>query len=826
VTFARLVRQNERNHLWLGEGLPVLDTLVQDLRYGARTLRKSAGFTAVAVMTLALGIGANTAIFSLVDAVLLRSLPYSQPDRLVSLWQMGLPKGGLLALQERSQSMEVAGYTMEAGLNLMSGEEPLRLVGSRITSNLLPLLGVNPQLGRAFRADEQRPTQSHVLILSHSLWRRLYGADRSAIGRFVALEGSNYEVIGVMPPEFRFPTAETDFWIPIQVTPGGSDLWGNFSYLPIGRMRRGVTLAQASAEYRALVPQIVRLFPWPMPAHYAEWTSVSPLQNSVVAGVQTKLILLLGAVGLVLLIACANVANLFLTRAASRQKEIAVRAALGAGRGRIVRQLLTECLLIAAGGGILGMAIAQGGLIALRDLLPADTPRLAEAALDLRVLAFTAALVLATGLTFGLVPAWRASKIDLEQTLRGNSQKAGVGRSRRRLSAALAITEAALMVVLLAGAGLMLKSLWLLSRLDAGVRADHVLTALITPNGSFCARGDQCVSFYNSLLDRVRALPGVESAALADNVPFGDVYPVALAIEDRPELSAASPFSAWTFIASPGLLRALGISLLAGRDFTDGDRTSGPGVVLVSRAMAEQLWPGQNPLGKHVKPSWVKEWRTVVGLVADVREHSLDPKGSERVVGDIYFPAAQGVIFPLSDARLVVRVAGNPATMAAGLREAVAAIRGDVPVSQIRTLDDTLALSISAPRSTASLFAIFALLALALGAIGIYSVVSYSVAERTQEIGVRLAVGAQKADVLKLVLGEGMRLAGVGILIGLAAAVALTRLMQSLLYGVSAVDPATYAAVALLLAGVAALACYLPARRAMRVDPIVALRYD
>ncbi len=475
---------------------------------------------------------------------------------------------------------------------------------------------------------------------------------------------------------------------------------------------------------------------------------------------------------------------------------------------------------------MLGLALAQGGLVLLRNFLPADTPRLVETSVDLRVLAFTMALVLITGIAFGLAPAWRATRTDIETVLRGTSQKSGAGRGRRKLCGALVIAESALMVVLLVGAGLVLKSLWRLSHLEIGVPSDHVVTALLTPNGSMCAQGDRCVGFYDEVRQRIAALPGVESVAIGDSVPFGSVGATALAVEDHPEFSAASPYSAWYFTASPNLLRTLGIPLLAGRDFLESDRAGAPGVVLVSRKMAERLWPGENPLGKHVKPSWTKEWRTIEGVVSDVRESSIAQEGSERVVGDIYFPAAQGVIVPLGDARLIVRTAARPDETEASLREVISNIRSDVPVSQIRTMDEVLARSISAPRSTASLFALFAALALFLGAIGIYSVVSYSVAERTREIGVRVAIGAQRGDVLRLVVGEGLKLATVGLAIGIVAALIGSRLMRAILYEVQPADPATYASVAMLLIGIAALACYVPARKAMGVDPMVALRHE
>ena len=549
-------------------------------------------------------------------------------------------------------------------------------------------------------------------------------------------------------------------------------------------------------------------------------------KSAEVGSVRTKLLLLLGAVGLVLLIACANVANLMLLRAAARQREIAVRTALGAGTRRADAATSHGIAADRVVWRRAWIAMAQGGLTLLRNFLPADTPRLVETAVDFRVLWFTLALVLITGILFGLAPAWRASRTDIESVLRGSSQKSGTGRERRRLSAP---------------GDRRIRADGCAARWR-GTRAEKFVAAIASGNwsaGGSCCHGVAHPQRRHVLAGRSMRRFLQRSAGKnrgdcrewnrsrsRDSVPFGDVGATALAVEDHPEFSAASPYSAWYFTASPNLLRTLGIPLLAGRDFLDSDRAGAPGVVLVSRKMAERLWPGQNPLGKHVKPSWMKDWRTVAGVVADVRESSIAQEGSERVVGDIYFPAAQGIIVPISDARIVVRTAARPEDTETSLREVIAKIRSDVPVSQIRTMDEVLARSISAPRSTASLFALFAALALLLGAIGIYSVISFSVAERTQEIGVRVAIGAQRSDVLRLVLGEGLKLAGSGLVIGLVAALIASRLMQAILYEVQPVDAITYAGVAVILAGVAALACYVPARNAMRVDPMVALRHE
>jgi predicted permease len=808
-------------------GLPVIETFLQDLRFGARMLRKNPGFTAVAILTLALGIGANAAIFSLVNGVLLKPLPYSQPDRLVKLWNIGMPKGALLALKDRMKTVDIAGFTWSDGWNITGLDEPLRVNGSRISPEVFSMLGVHPEIGREFRSEDQPPAQSHVVILSHGLWLRLFGGDPNALGRSVTIEGIPCQIIGVMPAGLRFPDPTTEFLLPMTTETAGSTLWGGFAYGALGRLRSGITLEKARAEYRSLVPQIVKLYPWPMPTHYAEWTTVTPLMESLVGGVQTKLYLLLGAVGLVLLIACANVANLMLTRASSRQKEIAVRRALGAGRIRLIRQMLTESVLLAACGGAVGLAISWAGLAGLKVALPSDTPRLAEATLDWRVLAFTALLALFTGLFFGLTPAFRASHTDIEQSLRGGSSKSGVGRGRRRLSSALVVCESGLMVVLMISAGLMLKSLWRLAHMSTGIRTDNILTAVVTPQARLCSQGNECVDFFNALVERASTLPGVESAAFTDKIPLDGAGFVPLAVEGRPEFTSSSPLNAYEFTVSPGFLRTFGIPLLSGRDFRNSDRVGAAGAVIISRELADNVWPGQNPVGQHIKPSWVKDWFTVVGVVADVREFAIYPEGAQaRLDGDIYFPAAQGIMFPLDEGRLVVRTKGNPEQLATIIRETVAVLRKDVPVSSIRTMDNIFSDAVSAPRSVASLFSLFAALALFLGAIGIYSVVSYSVAERTQEIGVRLAIGAQRIDVLRLVLGQGMRLVILGIGLGIAASVAATRLILGLLYGVGHTDVATYLGVTMVLAFVAALACYVPARRAMRVDPVIALRYE
>ncbi len=813
-----------------------MGTLFQDLRYGLRMLARSPGFTTVAVLTLALGIGANSAIFSLVNGILLNKLPYAQPERLVGAWEASAPPGLLEALRRQGQTMDLAAYTYASGFNL-NGETPLRLAGSTVSANLFSLLGVRPELGRVFRPGEDRPGQDQVVILSHTFWQSYFGGSRDVIGRSIQIDGINREIVGVMPTSFQLPSDVTELWEPMHLDPGSiGPYWGLWSYQLIGALKPDVTIAQAEAEEQLLRPQILKLFPWRMPDDWGQGKHVSFWQQQIVGDVHSKLLLLLGAVTLILLIACANVANLLLARAGARQREVTVRTALGADRGRIVRQLLTESLLLGIGGGAVGLIFAIGGLRALKLLLPADTPRLAAVSIDAQVLGFTAFVAILTGLVFGLVPALRASKLDLEQSLKGDTARTGIGVARRRLSSGLVVAEIALAMMLVVSAGLLIRTLWRLAQINTGLEGSHVLTARVTPNGNWCQGENfqRCQEFYRQVLERLRTLPTVQDAAAVDAVPLGGrVGPQALAVEDRPLPPGHNPFEVWQFTITPGYLRTLGIPLLKGRTFTDADYGERPGldqlgssVVLVSAAAARRFWPGQDPIGKRLKPSWQKPWRTVVGVVGDVREYSVAPKWAEGTIGDIYYPYYAGVESSAPDMTLVVRTRGLPTQLAQDVRAVVAGVNPDVPLSEVRTMDGILSASISPQRSTMWLFTGFALLALLLGAVGIYGVLSFSVAERTHEIGLRIALGAQRNNVLKLVIGKGFKLTLMGVGIGILGALALTRFLSSLLYGVKPTDPLTFVLVALILAAVALAACYIPARRATKVDPMVVLRYE
>ncbi len=802
----------------------------QDVRYALRMLGKNPGFTAIAVLTVALGIGANTAIFSVVSGVLLRPLPYPNPNQLVSVTG-SYPRGAFVAMREQARTMDVGVYAEGYEFNLTGLGDPLRLAGASISAELFSILGARPELGRTLRAGEDIAGGDNLVILSHALWQQKFAADPQIIGRWISLEGAGYQVIGVMPPDFRFPSPETQIWIPLHIDSRQPEKYWGGDYMPmIGRLRPGATIAQAAAEARSLQPQLRTLFPWPMPPTWnADVTAVN-LQKGMVSDERARMLILLGAVALVLLIACANVANLMLSRAATREREFAIRSVLGAGRQRMIRQLLTESSLIAFIGGALGLILAINGLSLLKSALPADLPRLTDIGIDWHVLCFTAALALLTGIVFGLAPALHFSGTNFSESLKSGargSTASGIGGLRT----GLVTSEVAVAVLLVIAAGLLIRSLWALSHVNPGFRADYILTARINPNESFCEQPGRCASFYHQLLDRVRALPGVNGAALVSTLPLGGrVAKLSAEVEDHPP-SSSEPYPLfWENIVSPDYFRLMNIQILSGRAFTELDASASPPVVIVTAATARRYWPGENPLGKHITPALENNWYTVVGVVADVRGYDLLHNVPQWMDGAVYVPygpytQGEGGSRPVQ-MTLTVRTSTDQTQTANLLRSTVAELNPEVPVTEVRSMGSFLSDAVSTPRSTTALFVAFAALALGLGVTGIYGVLSYFVAQRTREIGIRVALGAQRSSVFGLVLMEGTKMSGLGILIGIAAALALTRLMQSLLYGVGTSDPLTFLGVVIVIAMVTLLACYLPARRAMRVDPMVALRYE
>jgi putative ABC transport system permease protein len=811
-------------------GANIMETLLQDLRYGARMLRKNPGFTAVAVLTLALGIGANTAIFSLVNGILLRPLPFATPQNLVSITGT-YPKGAFVAMREEMQSFDAAAYFEGHEFNLTGRGEPLRLSGVLVSAEFFSVLGVRPELGHPFYPGDDKAGHDNYVVLSHALWQQRFASDPSIIGRSIELEGVSRQVVGVMPAEFRFPSTKTQVWIPFHSDPRDTiDHWASDFMTIIGRLRRGSTINQARTEIRMFQSRVFKLFPWPMPSAWNADISVVELHHGMVADVRSRLFLLLGAVGLILLIACVNVANLALSRAATREKEIAVRAAMGAERGRVIRQLLTESVLLAFFGGLLGILFATEGLQLLKATLPADTPRLADAHIDWRVLVFTGGLAILTGFLFGLAPALHSSRTALAESLNSAGRGAAVSISQR-LRSGLAIAEVAFAVLLVIAAGLLIRSFLALSHVDPGFRAERLLTARVTPNQEFCSDPSRCISFYRELLDRMRVVPSVNSAALINTLPLGGrLAKRSLEIESEPTSPGAIMPLFWMDVVTPDYLSLMSIPVLAGRGFTSADDSGNPPVAIVTASTARRYWPGRSAVGSHVRLDRDTEWRTVVGIISDVRAYDLQKYVPDWMNGTIYVPytpkaTLEGGRVP-SDMTIVVQSSLEESQVQDVLRRTIASINPEVPASEIKPMRAVVSESFSTPASTTVLFVIFAALALVLGLIGIYGVLSFLVSRRTREIGIRLALGAQHRDVLWLVMKEGAKFSLIGIALGLASGLAITRLLASELYSTSPADPATYIATAVLMTAITLLACYIPTRRAMRVDPLIALRHE
>ncbi len=807
-----------------------MTSLLQDLRYALRQLRKSPGFTAVAVLTLALGIGGNTAVFSLVDGILLLPLPYSKPDQLISVTG-SYPAGAVVAMREQLHTMDVGAYAEGHDFNLTGLGEPVRLTGTLVSAELLSILGVRPELGRTFYPGEDSAGQDNYVILSHALWEQRFGSDPSIIGRSVQLEGVSRQVAGVMPATFRFPSAKTQIWIPLHNDPRNAVVYWAGDFMPvIGRLRPGSTIDKARAETRMFQSHVGALFPWPMPASWNADVNVVHLQNGMVADVSARLLMLLGAVLLILLIACANVANLTLSRAATREKEIAIRSALGAVRQRIARQLLTESVLLASLGGLLGLIFATIGLRLLEGALPADTPRLAEVHMDWRVLAFTSGLTILTGFIFGLAPALQSSRAVLADSLNSAGRGTSISVSQR-LRSLLAVVEVAFAMLLVIAAGLLIRSFWTLSHVNPGFRFEQVVTARVTPNESFCGDPARCLTFYRSALDQAKASPGVSGAALVNTLPLGGrVSKRSLEIEGFVASADQVLPLFWLDVVTPEYFRVMGIPLLSGRWFAAADESGNAPVAVMTASSAQRFWPGRNAVGQHIRFARDNEWRTVVGVIADVRAYDLQRNIPDWIKGTVYVPynpkatlEAGGVPAEMT---IAVRTTLDEAQTAAMLRRVVTGLNQEVPVSEVKTMSTVISEAVSTPASTMSLFVTFAGLALALAIIGVYGVLSFLVSKRTREIGIRMALGAQRRDVLWLVMKEGAKFSLTGITLGLAAAFAVTRLLSSELYGISPMDPFTYAGVAIVMAVVTLLASYVPTRRAMRVDPLIALRCE
>jgi putative ABC transport system permease protein len=810
----------------------LLETILQDLRHGARALARTPGFTLAAVVALALGIGANTAILSVVEAVLLRPLPYEDPDRLVVILHRGenpVSPANFADWRRQGRAFERMGAAEYWTPNLTGADRPEKLVALRLTSEVLPMLGVRPVLGRFFLPEEEEPGREREVILSHGLWHRRFGADPKILGRQITIDGAPYTIVGVMPRGFQFApfwVTRAELWAPLALGPRVGNREGS-SLRAFARVKRGVSLGEARAEMATITARLEREYPGTN-----RHVTVLPLKEKVVSDVRPALLVLLGAVGLVLLIACANVAHMLLARAAARKKEVAVRSALGASRSRMIRQLLTESLVLALGGGGAGLLLAVYGIRVLVALSPASIPRIEGVGVDGRVLLLTLAASLLTGIAFGLAPAMHASAANASDSLREGAHGSTEGIRRNRLRSLLVGSEFALALVLLVGAGLMMRSFIALRAIDPGFDPKNVLTMVVSVTGSKEAPPGERALFYRQLLEAVRSLRGVQAASAINHLPLaGDIWGWPFNVEGRPRPRPGETPNAAYRVVFPGYFRTMGIPVLRGRDIAESDDLRAPGVVVVNEWLARRYWPNENPIGKRITLDDPKEsasWLTVVGVVKDAVRKNWAAAPEE----EIYLPYLQNRYYlenpgaHVAYLTLVVRSSADPAAMAPAIRDVVWSFDRNLPVSEVQTMERVVADSTAEPRFNLLLLAAFAAVAVILAAVGIYGVMSYSVSRRTHEIGIRIALGAERADVVRLVVGQGMLVALAGAGAGMAGALALTRLMASLLYGVRTTDPPTYLAVAFLLGGVALAASYLPARRATRIDPLTALRYE
>ena len=807
-----------------------METFFQDVRYGARTLRRSPGFTAVAIIALALGIGGNSAIFSVVNAVLLRPLPFPEPDRIMRLFASA-PDRGLdqtpisfqraTAIAEQNQIFEHSGIFAYDTANLTGIDEPLQLTSIRMSPGVLDVIKIRPEAGRNFLPEEDNPGGPQVVIVSHGLWQKAFASAPDLVGRAIALDGGSYTVVGIMGPGFDFPGGQIDCWLPRAFEPSFLNrdaIERGAGYLGmVGRLKPGVTRQQAQAEVDGIAAG--NKIPDHPDADFG--MLVTPLPELATRGVRPTLFILLGAVAFVLLIACANVANLLLAKAAGRQKEIAVRAALGARRARLIRQFLTESVLLALMAGVLGVLLASWGVDLLVSAGAGNIPRTGEIRVDGRVMGFTLLIAVLTGVIFGLAPALQASKTDLNAALKDTSRGSGGGLRRARVRSGLVVAEVALSVVLLIGAGLLIRSFVLLQNVDTGFNPARLLIANISLPTSRYAKPAQRSAFYTRLCQELAALPGVVSAGATMTVPLtGSDARTPTAIDGRPLPPLSERPIVSLGVVSPDYFKTMGIPLLQGRFFTDNDNETAPVAVIINQSFARRFFPDEDPIGKHILGSGAQpQPREIIGVVGDVRHIGLDSSPSESM----YLSSNQRPQLAMS---VVVRTSGPPSSVSAAVRSSVLAIDKDQPVARVQTMEEIVSSSISNQRFILLLLGLFAAVALALAAIGIYSVMAYTVTQRTGEIGLRMALGAQTSDVLKLVVGQGMAMALIGIAVGLGGAFALTRVMTSLLFSIGATDPITFVAIPLILAGVALAACFVPARRAAKVDPMIALRYE
>ncbi|HEY0321338.1 MAG TPA: ABC transporter permease [Pyrinomonadaceae bacterium] len=798
-----------------------MGTLWQDIRFGLRMMLKTPGFAVVAVITMALGIGANTAIFSVVNGVLLRPLPYPEPSRLVTMRSnMSVPD--MQDFQERTKSFEEGGGAVLQALDYTGGSEPVQVQAAHSTAGLFKVLGAKPALGRVISPEEDRFGGERVVVLMHGFWQQQFGGDKNIIGRVIPLSGNDYTVIGVMPPDFVLPYGKPDVFTSVRVSnPVASAVRGVHFLRTYWRLKPGVTLAQAQAEMPSIEKQLEQLDPI---ENKNRRIIPMPLHERVVGDTRPALLVLFGAVALVLLIACANFANLLMARSAARQQEIVIRTALGAGRTRLVRQLLTESVMLSLLGGAVGLVLAMWGIDLLMAFQPENLPRLESVRLDRWVLMFTFGVSVITGLVFGLVPAWRASRANVSEALKEGGRSNTAGAGRHRFSNLLVVSELALAIVLLIGAGLLIKGFWRLSAVDPGFKPEQLVSMRIElPEARYKEIPPQ-TQFREHVIESVNSLPGTQAAIISEIPLVGDALAQNFVVEGQPMAPGEEP-ELYTRTIMGDYFRLMNIPVLKGRNFNAQDREGAPLVAVINEAMAREYFKDKDPLGARVR--WArgeqKNWVTIVGVAGDVRHFGLN-QPDEPAVYTLY---AQTAPQWKRWQYLVVRSnTQSPASIVEAVKKQVWSVDSQIPVTKVRTMTDVVAASVTPQRFNMTLLGIFASVALLLASVGIYGVVSYSVTQRTHEIGIRMALGAQRGDVLRMILGQGMLLTIIGVAIGLVAAFALTRVMATMLFGVTATDPWTFASVSVLLAAVALISCYLPARRATRVDPMTALRYE
>ena len=819
-----------REEIYRMNSIGLLENVWQDLKYAGRVLRKSPGFTVFAVTILALGIAANTAIFSIADAVLLRPLPYRDARQLVMVWEdassYGFPEdtpapGNFSDWKTRNHIFEDTAALFYDTLDLTGDGNPEQLKGISASANLLSVLGVSPMLGRDFRLDDNLPGAPRVVILSHGLWLRRFGLDSAVVGKQIRLDDKNFTVIGVMPQGFLFPDRATEIWVPWQMTRENLEDHGSHFLTVIARLKRGVSLKTANAELATIAKQLEREHP---DSNAKVGAFAVPLREHLAGDIRPAILVLLGAVCFVLLIACANIANLLLARASGKRREMAMRLTLGASRPRIIAQVLTESLLLAIFAGLTGLLLSQWGVRFLSSLVPTGLAPLGASAVDRRVFLFTLAISVATGIVFGVIPAMRISSLDLATSLKNDGGRGAVGSGGGRLRDALVVSEVTLAIVLLAGAALMIRSFENLVHLDPGFRADHVLTVRTPMQMQKYDTQARRAAFYDQVLNKVEGLPGVIAAGYTTWIPLTNVGgATGITIEGRPEPAPGQTLIPNARVISRNYTNALRMKLIEGRLIDEHDGATTPPVALINETMARNFWPGEDAVGRRFKKGAFREdapWITIVGIVGDVHQAGL----AIPARAEMYLPYQQQKFF--APDYLVIRTSGEPLALAETVRQQVWSIDKQQAVADVMPLEQVVQEHLAPRRMQATLLGGFAGLALLLASLGIYAVLSFAVTQRTQEIGVRVALGAHSRDVLRMVFSHGLKLFAIGAGLGLAAALALSRTLGHLLYGVSANDPLSFVGVTLVLGAVTLLACYIPARRAMHVDPLVALRYE